>query len=155
MAAALGFPSCLPLKCFHVLRCSSLVVGWELVMVWPLTHFLKRVSNLVDILLIDLALHPLHEKQLNCEPIYFSPELILCVRITIGRADFNWDSAAKILAPSFEHPTFQPRFSSLWPFSWLRVVGPIHVTSTLGDHFPVAASKLSGTLSRFFRNQYV
>ena len=35
------------------------------------------VANMVDFLLIDLALHPLHVWQLNCEPIYFSPELIL------------------------------------------------------------------------------
>ena len=59
---------------------------------------------------------------------------IVCMRITRGRVDFNWESGVKShrLVLSFEPATFRPRFSSLCSRTFLTWFGHFHGTTLLG-----------------------
>ena len=60
---------------------------------------------------------------------------IVCVRISRGRVDFNWESGVKrhCQVPSFEPATFRPRFSSLCSRTFLTGFGHFHGSRWLGQ----------------------
>ena len=59
--------------------------------------FLKVATTLVDILLIELKLHPSHVKQMYSQPVHLTRELILRKQFKRGRVDFRRDSPVKSL----------------------------------------------------------
>ena len=60
--------------------------------------FLEVAITLVDLLFIEHMLHLAHVKQMYCQPINLTYELIFCKQITRRRVDFIGDFALKILA---------------------------------------------------------
>ena len=60
--------------------------------------FLEVAITLVDLLFIENMLHLAHVKQMYCQPINLTYELIFCKQITRRRVDFIGDFALKILA---------------------------------------------------------
>ena len=90
--------------------------------------------------------------------MHLTHELILCTQISRKKVDINKDSAviSPCLHQVFESATFQPRSSLHCSRTFLKRLchfhgstrsGPIQVVSTLGDHFVVVTSKLSGMQS--------
>ena len=70
-------------------------------------YFLKVATTLVDLLYIELMPHLSNVKQMYSRPIHLTHELILCIPITRGRANFTGDTTMK--SPCWH------LFLSLWP----------------------------------------